>query len=159
MSFGAQAPERELLSGFLDWNRAVAAGKVADLPLDLATRVLTPTRLSPLNVLAHLAAVEYGWFDENFAGNPVRDDLDDHGEFRLHPGDTVASVVAEYEEACEHSRAIAARVSSLDELSVRAHHVWGNVTLRWVFVHMLEETARHAGHLDLMREQLDGRTG
>ena len=37
--------------------------------------------------------------------------------------------------------------------------MWGNVSLRWIFVHMIEETARHAGHLDLMREQIDGRTG
>ena len=70
-----------------------------------------------------------------------------------------AAQAPERELLSEHSRAIAARASSLDEVSVRAHHVGGNVTLRRVFVHMIEETARHTGHLDLVREQLDRRTG
>jgi len=61
-----------MLDGFLDWHRAVVARKVEDLTLDDATRVMTPTGLSPLGVVAHLAAVEYGWFDETFLGNPVR---------------------------------------------------------------------------------------
>ena len=48
---------------------------------------------------------------------------------------------------------------SLDQLSVGEHGVFGQVSLRWVLVHMIEETARHAGHLDLMREEIDGKTG
>ena len=75
------------------------------------------------------------------------------------PTDSVDSVVAEYRDVCEQSRAIAAAAPSLDELSLVVDDVWGNVSLRWIFVHMIEETARHAGHLDLMREQIDGRTG
>jgi hypothetical protein len=69
------------------------------------------------------------------------------------------SVVAEYRAACARSRAIIDAASSLDALSENADELRGNVSLRWILVHMLEETARHAGHLDLMRESIDGRTG
>ncbi len=140
--------------------RAVVARKVEGLTLEDAKRVTTPTGLSPLGVVAHLAAVEYGWFDETFLGNPVRQDLDDHGEFQLHADDTVASVVDEYAEACAHSRRRRrpaprpSTTSSALDTTLRGH-----VKLRWILVHMIEETARHAGHLDLMREQIDGRTG
>ena len=156
---GGRAEERTLLSGFLDWNRAVVEGKVRGLSWEDASRVMTPTGLSPLGVVAHVASAEVGWFAETFAGEPVDPDWEDHGSFRLRTTDSVASVVAEYRDACARSRVIADAASSLDELSVVADNNWGNVSLRWIFVHMIEETARHAGHLDLMREQIDGRTG
>jgi uncharacterized damage-inducible protein DinB len=156
---GARADEREMLNGFLDWHRAVVARKVEDLTLEDATRVMTPTGLSPLGVVAHLAAVEYGWFDETFLGNPVRLDLDDHGAFQLHDDDTVVSVVDEYAEACAHSRNVVAGAVTLDDLSTLDTPLRGRVKLRWILVHMIEETARHAGHLDLMRERIDGHTG
>ena len=156
---GGRAEERTLLSGFLDWNRAVVERKVQGLAQEDAARVMTPTGLSPLGVVAHLASAEVGWFAETFAGEPVDPAWDDHGSFRLRTADSVESVVAEYRDVCELSRAIAAAAPTLDELSVVADDVWGNVSLRWIFVHMIEETARHAGHLDLMREQIDGRTG
>jgi uncharacterized damage-inducible protein DinB len=156
---GARADERTMLDGFLDWYRSVVERKVVDLSLDDATRVMTPTGLTPLGVVAHLAAVEVGWFVETFAGEPVDPVWDDHGSFRLRDGDSVASVVAEYRTACERSRTIVAAAPTLDQLSARASEYRGNVTLRWILVHVIEETARHAGHLDLMREQIDGRTG
>ena len=80
--------------------------------------------------------------------------------YRMRRGDdTVESVLAMYEESCDRARAVVEHTESLDALSTDPHHVWGQVTLRWVILHMLEETARHAGHLDLMREQIDGKTG
>jgi uncharacterized damage-inducible protein DinB len=156
---GGQMDEREMLSGFLDWNRAVVANKVRGLSRENATRVMTPTGLSPLGVLAHLVAVEYGWFDEKFLGNPDRPDLDAHGDFRVLDDDTVDALLAEYAAACDHARTVVAEASSLDQLSVRASPHYGQVTLRWLLVHMIEETARHAGHLDIMREHIDGATG
>jgi uncharacterized damage-inducible protein DinB len=156
---GGRAEERALLCGFLDWYRAVVVNKVHDLSLDAAACRMTPTGLSPLGIVAHLAAVEYGWFDETFLGHASRDDLDQHGNFQLSATDTVASVVAEYELACADSRRVVAGAVSLDDLSVRSDDVFGNVSLRWVLVHMIDETARHAGHLDILREQIDGRTG
>jgi hypothetical protein len=148
-----------MLSGFLDWYRSVVEHKVEGLALDDAVRVMTPTGLSPLGVVAHLSAVEVGWFEETFAGQPVDPIWDDHGSFRIRDSDTVESVVAEYQDACAGSRGVVAAAPSLDDLSVRTDEVLGQVSLRWILVHMIEETARHAGHLDIMRETIDGRTG
>jgi hypothetical protein len=64
-----------------------------------------------------------------------------------------------YRDECTHSCQIADAATSLDQLSARRADFHGHVNLRWILIHLLEETARHAGHLDLMRETLDGRTG
>ena len=156
---GGRLEERELLVGFNDWYRGVIADKVNGLSLENATRVMTPSGLSPMNIVGHLAACEIGWFYEKFGGGEIDPFWDPYGEFRLQGDETVESILALYAEACERSRAVARDADSLDELSVVSHDVWGHVTLRWVMLHMLEETARHAGHLDLMREQIDGKTG
>jgi uncharacterized damage-inducible protein DinB len=156
---GGRAEEPALLAGFLDWYRSVVVHKVQGLSLEDAARVMTPTGMSPLGIVAHLAAVEVGWFAETFAGEVVDPDWEDHGEFRLRATDSVDSIVAEYEAACERSRSIVDKAASLDQLSAVADPYRGRVSLRWIFVHMLEETARHAGHLDIMREQIDGATG
>jgi uncharacterized damage-inducible protein DinB len=148
-----------MLSGFLDWYRAVIEHKVEGLTFDDATRVMTPTGLSPLGVVAHLAAVEVGWFAETFAGQPIDPMWDDHGSFKIREPDSVESILGEYRDACGRSREVVAAASSLDDLGARTDEVWGDVSLRWILVHMIEETARHAGHLDLMREAIDGRTG
>ncbi len=160
-ALGGREREPELLNGFLDWYRAIVENKVADLSLDDASRVMTPTGLSALGVVKHLGDVEQSWFRERFAGESIdtgASDEDPDVLFRIEPGETVASVVAFYRESTAHSRRIVA-ASSLDDLSQNASPFYGRVSLRWIVVHLLEETARHAGHLDLMREQIDGRTG
>jgi hypothetical protein len=156
---GGRLEERALLVGFIDWYRGVIVNKVTGLSLEDATRVMTASGMSPLNIVGHLAACEIGWFFEKFDGGDVDPFWEPYGEFELHGDETVESTLALYAEACGRSRAIVERTESLDQLSVVAHDVWGRVTLRWVLLHMLEETARHAGHLDLMREQIDGKTG
>ena len=70
--------------------------------------------------------------------------------------DTVERLLADYQEACAWSRATAAG-HALDD--VAPHFRMGEVSLRWIYVYMIEETARHAGHADILREQLDGTTG
>ena len=153
-ALGGQADERELLTGYLDWYRSVVEGKVADLSLQDASRIMTPTGLSPLGIVKHLSDVEQSWFRERFAGEEIDtawSDDDPLAAFRIEPGETVASTVAFYRESTDHSWR--------DEASVGESPFYGHVSLRWILVHMLEETARHAGHLDLMREQIDGRTG
>jgi uncharacterized damage-inducible protein DinB len=156
---GGRAGEREMLVGFLDLYRSVVERKAGGLSLEDATRTMTPSGLSILGVVAHLATVEYGWFIETFIGEPIDATLDDHGAFRLLPDDTVESVLAEYLDICERARAIVAAAPSLDVLGAVEDPNRGLISLRWILVHMIEETARHAGHLDVMREQLDGRTG
>lgn len=162
-SLGAQAGERELLTGYLGWYRAVVERKVADLSLEDASRVMTPGGLSPLGVVKHLGYVERSWFSVRFAAEEDKvhwpdDDLDPDWDFRIETSDTVASVLELYREAVRSSQRIADD-ASLDAVSASESPHYGYVSLRWILVHMLEETARHAGHLDLMREQIDGRVG
>ena len=158
---GGQANERDLLTGYLDWYRSVVEGKVADLSLQDASRIMTPTGLSPFGIVKHLSDVAQSWFRERFAGEEIHtawSDDDPLAVFRIEPGETVASTVEFYRESTDHSRRVVA-AASLDDASVGESPFYGQVSLRWILVHMLEETARHAGHLDLMREQIDGRTG
>jgi uncharacterized damage-inducible protein DinB len=158
---GTRRDERDTLVGFLDWYRAVIERKVEGLSGDDASRVVTPSGLSPLGIVQHLAYVERSWFRKRLTGERVETlhQGDDNAvQFELDPGTSVDSVLAFYRDECERSRAIVAD-AALDDVSVDEHPVYGQVTLRWILVHMIEETARHAGHLDLMREQIDGRTG
>jgi hypothetical protein len=104
---GGRADEVLLLTGFLDWYRAVVAHKVETLSMADASHVMTSTGLSPLGIVAHLAAVEVAWFAETFAGETVDPEWDDHGSFRLGTGDSVDSILVQYQAACERSQAIA----------------------------------------------------
>jgi hypothetical protein len=154
--------ERETLEGFLDWYRSVIERKVEGLSLGDATRVMTPTGMSALGIIKHLGWVERGWFRDVFAGEDVDAidvDGDNSAEFAIGGGDTVASVLAFYRAEIEATRGIAREAPTLDALSVRQTEFGEHVSLRWIMVHMLEETARHAGHLDLMREEMDGQVG
>ena len=154
--------ERETLEGSLDWYRAVVERKVDGLALDDAKRAMTPTGMSALGVLKHLGWVERGWFRETFAGEDVESidvDGDNTPEFTISNDDTVESVIGFYRAEVEESRRVCRDAPSLDALSAREALYRGHVTLRWILVHLLEDTARHAGHLDVMRENIDGRLG
>lgn len=153
------AGELETLNGFLDYLRASAVYKSQGLSdADAARRVL-PSLLTVSGLLRHLADVERCWFRERMDGQdgvPSRwSDEDPDGEFRVTEKDSLAEIIADYEAACAESREVAARYG-LDE-SGRGAGMTHN--LRWVLVHMIEETGRHCGHLDIVREMLDGVTG
>lgn len=158
-----QADERDSLSGFLDFYRGVIDRKLDGLSLTNATKQLTPTGLSVLGVVRHLGWVEYYWFRHCFAGEnvppPPREGNDNAIQFRIQPSETVVSVLDFYNSESIHSREVTAAADSLDTLSVRENPHFGRVSLRWILIHMVEETARHAGHIDIMREMLDGATG
>ncbi|HLI73096.1 MAG TPA: DinB family protein [Acidimicrobiales bacterium] len=162
-NFGGLSGERELLTGYLDWYRAVVEHKVEGLSLSDGARQLTASGLSPLGVVKHLGWVEYNWFRYVVAGEdvapPPRVDGDNAVQFRVDHSETAESILAFYRSEAEHARVVMDAVPSLDQVGVRESRLVGKVTVRWVLVHMIEETARHAGHLDLMREEIDGRTG
>ena len=162
MSDAPQKDERQLLEGFLDMYRATAVRKVLGLSDEDARRVMTPSGLSPLGVLNHLGWVEYQWFRVTFAGEDVAPAPREHDnnavQFEVNDNDTVSQVVTFYENECAHAREVAAS-AELVTSSVNESRYWGPVDLRWILVHMIEETARHVGHLDLMRESIDGATG
>jgi hypothetical protein len=157
-----QQGERDSLNAFLDWYRAVVANKIRGLSDDDAKRVMTPTGLCPLGVVAHLAWAERLWFRWRFAGEElegVEHSGDNSPTFQVGPGDTVASVLATYEDEGDRARLVVGATPSLDQLAIRTSKNYGIVSLRWLILHMIEETARHAGHLDIMRELIDGKTG
>jgi hypothetical protein len=110
-------------------------------------------------MVKHLASVEYGWFCSTFGRDtePLpRIDEDPEADMRAEPDETAADILAFYARA----RAAADRV--IEELDVEAlGTAWNGTTvsMRWVLIHMVEETARHAGHADILRELIDGATG
>lgn len=160
-TLGVRRDERETLEGALDWLRAVVEGKVQGLTPTQARKIMTPTGLGLLGVIKHLGWVERAWFREVFAGEEVESidsEGDNSAEFAVGPDDTVESILAFYRDEVERARQIAAG-PSLGTLSARTTTFGERVSLRWILVHMVEETARHAGHMDLMREAIDGRTG
>jgi uncharacterized damage-inducible protein DinB len=150
--------EREVLTGFLELYRGILPGKLAGLADADARRPLVPSPTTLLGLVKHLAAVEREWFGQVLEQRPAAElGLPRPGDgFALDPGDTVDGVVADYRAACAESRAAAGR-HQLDD--VVPHDRMGSVSLRWILVHMIEETSRHAGHADILREQIDGSTG
>ncbi|GAA1103429.1 DinB family protein [Nocardiopsis composta] len=152
--------ERETLEAFLDCQRLALERKAGGLSEADARRSLVPSATTPAGLLRHAACIELNWFQHILCGRPPEDlglDLSDpDSTFRVGEHDTVASLAAEYRRACAESRRAAARFALDDAVP---HPELGRVTLRWILVHMVEETARHAGHADILREQIDGRTG
>ncbi len=148
------AGERETLLDFLDYLRDCVVHKVEDLDTDVASAPGVGSGTSLLGLVKHLAWVEGVWFVDCLQGldNPLTS-----GE--LEPGDTVASVVATYRAAAARSDEAIRRSGDLGERLVRPGVAPEPMTLRWMLVHMVEETARHAGHADILREQYDGTTG
>jgi hypothetical protein len=119
-------------------------------------RVLTDSGTSILGLVQHLAEVERYWFGHHLAG-ATWDPGHEHG-MAVPAGRAAADVLAGYRAAIEDSdRAIRAAADPQARFAVP---VDGNRhTLRWAIAHMTSETARHAGHADILREQLDGTTG
>jgi uncharacterized damage-inducible protein DinB len=159
----AEADERTTLEAFLDYYRALMKRKVSGLSEEDASKRLVPSDTTLVGMIKHLTRVEASWFQHRLAQRPV-DELpavkrmfdDPEAEWRIDPGETVAQLIAAYDEQCAESRDAAQRFE-LDH--VVPHPELGEVSLRWILVHMIEETARHAGHADILREQIDGSTG
>jgi uncharacterized damage-inducible protein DinB len=155
--------ERGQLVQWLDWHRATVHIKCAELAEEHAWTAPLPS--SPLvsmgGVVNHLVWVEFNWFNRVLAGedrdyaNVPWSDEDPDGDFRQLGAETVAEALARYAAQCATSREIAARF----ELDSTGERRGKPVSLRWVYLHMIEETARHNGHLDAIRELLDGVVG
>jgi hypothetical protein len=154
------AEERELLEGFLEYHRHVVSGKLRGLSEEDARRQLVPSLTTPIGLVKHAAAVERNWFQHCLAERP-REQIagnarGDEASFEAARDETVADVIAEYDESCAESRRIAAGFALDDTVP---HDQLGPVSLRWIYVHMIREHARHIGHADILREQIDGATG
>ncbi len=159
-------PERDQLTAYLDYQRATVLQKCEGLgAAGLAQRIPTSS-LTLGGLLHHLALVEDWWFRVRFLGlehvEPWGDvdwDADPDWEFRTAAELDPDELRNRYAEACERSRAVVRDCPDLDRPSVAVSADGEHWDLRWVLLHMIEETARHAGHADLLREAIDGTVG
>jgi hypothetical protein len=151
-----RADELETALAFLGFQREVMVLKTEGLDEEQLRRVLVPTGTNLLGLIRHLAVSERYWFGFHLTGSQPAERFDFGMEV---PHDvTSAEVIADYRAAIADSdRAIRA---AGDPEAPLAELVQGDrLTLRWVLAHMTTETARHAGHADILREQIDGTTG
>ncbi len=158
------ADERTLLETFLDYHRATLLMKCEGLTDEqLRTRSVPPSSLSLLGLVRHMAEVERQWFRNILAGGDEPGifftDEEPDGDFDLGDDADVAADLATYREEVAVCRAIADRHPDLDAIGARLRRGVHEVSLRWIFVHLLEEYARHNGHADFLRERIDGATG
>ncbi|TLQ47166.1 DinB family protein [Streptomyces marianii] len=156
------AGEREMLEGWLDFHRETLALKCAGLGDEqLRETSVPPSGLSLLGLVRHMAEVERIWFRrvlEGEAAPPLYfSDEDPDGEFHLGSADTFEAAETVWRAEIERARELAAS-RSLDDTSKEERH-GKRFSLRWIYVHMIEEYARHNGHADLLRERIDGATG
>ncbi|MGH3951177.1 MAG: DinB family protein [Pseudonocardiaceae bacterium] len=154
----ATADERTTLEAFLDHYRDLIKRKVGGVSEEDARRRLVPSATTLGGLIKHLRWVEYRWFQLVLPGVAFEQTTgaDRLAEFGMTDDETVAGLVAAYDEQCARSRTSAARYQLTD---VGHRGEIGEVSLRWIYLHLIEETARHAGHADILREQLDGMTG
>jgi uncharacterized damage-inducible protein DinB len=160
------ADERTMLEGYLDAYRSLAVRKVAGLTQEQLAIAHPPTTMTLGGILKHLAVVEDDWFHSDLAGNDFpepwasvpADEIDDW-EWTSAANDSPEELRAIFDAACARSRAACADVASLDAMSVKTDGQGRPWSLRWIYVHLIEEYARHVGHADLIRESIDGSTG
>jgi Protein of unknown function (DUF664) len=151
--------EREILAGMLDFARGAVVRKASGLTEAQARLApVPPSTLTAAGVVKHLTGVERFWFSIDFADldveHPWPED-DPHGAFELGDGDTLAGLIEDYRAECARSDAAVADAGLAD--AARGPDM--DFLLRFAYAHMIQETARHAGHLDLIREVVDGTTG
>jgi uncharacterized damage-inducible protein DinB len=157
------ASERTALQGWLDYHRATLLWKCSGLDgAQLTTRPVESSTLSLLGLVRHMAEVERSWFRIRFAGQPglgllyCSDEFLD-GDFDLTDAAEAESDVAAFKAECRAADDAAAG-RSLDD-TFASPRDGRPMDLRWIYLHMIEEYARHNGHADLLRELIDGVTG
>ncbi|MGW4892324.1 DinB family protein [Kitasatospora sp. NPDC004240] len=154
---GLNADEATTLRTFLGYLREAVISKTAGLTDEEARRPGVASGTSLLWLVRHLTAVELNWFLWAYRG----DDVEPWDDDVPSPGDeTAEGAVAAYRAAIARADEVIAVNPDLDRPGVRSLRPGAEApSMRWVLVHMIEETGRHAGHADILREQLDGRVG
>ena len=157
------AGERAALEGWLDYHRSTLLGKCQGLTGEqLAQRAVPPSSLSLLGLVRHMTDVERAWFRIRSAGEPglgfryATEEFPDADFDFADPSGAEAGLAA-YRQECELARAAMAG-RPLDDTFFHPRY-GADIDLRWVYLHMIEEYARHNGHADLLRERIDGVTG
>ena len=156
--------ERAVLDHWLDLYRETVMLKIAGLTAELlAYRPFPPSSMSLIGVVRHLTEAEAYWLrsvllDEQNVPDYYATPTNQDGNFDDANATTAAADVAAYEATLSVTRANAAAWTDL-AVPVLGLRQGQQVSLRWILVHLLEEYARHLGHMDIVREQVDGRTG
>ena len=160
------ANERDALAQYLDYQRETILLKAEGLNREQLAQRIPTSALTLAGIMYHLALVEESWMEVRFSGLPEREDWvgvdwasDPDWEFRTATTMDPDELRKRYRAAGDRSRQVAAAAGSLDQMSAfKGDNDW-QFSLRWVLLHLIEETARHAGHADLLREAIDGSVG
>jgi uncharacterized damage-inducible protein DinB len=155
----ATGDERTMLVAFLESQRALLLWKLRNLDEDQAHRPMVDSGTSLLGLVKHLAWVERWWFVDYIGGAELdypwsEDDPD--ADWRIEEGESIESISQLFVDAVAEANAVIAATPDLYQLG---HKGKKRRSLRWVLLHMIEETARHLGHADILRELADGVTG
>jgi len=161
------ADEREMLVAFLDYQRAIMLDKASGLTQAQWGQRLEPSTMTLGGMIYHLTVVEESWFGDMFSGEGLGEpwasvdwEADRDWEWTVAPTMDPKTVLDAYRAAIARSNEIVASADKLDQLSTKSRGDTGeHWSLRWILIHMIEETARHAGHADLIRESIDGEVG
>ena len=155
--------ERPALEAWLDFHRATLLLKCAGLTADqLKERAVPPSRLSLLGLVRHMTEVERWWFRMHAANTdmPFPYDPDQTGQdFEALDGADAAANIEAYKQEITHARAAVAGKQLDDVVPSHSDHPERTRDIRRIYLHMIEEYARHNGHADLIRERIDGVTG
>lgn len=160
---GTTTDERTMLVEFLDYFRAVLERKAQGLDDEQARVRVAASAIDLLGLVRHMAEVERWWFRRLFTAEidtgvyELPDDMD--ADWHHGPADTLTDALVVWRAEVTRARDIVAAAASLDTIGVLRTSGRGDVSLRWIVVHMIEEYARHCGHADLIREAIDGATG
>jgi hypothetical protein len=155
------AGEKDTLVTFLHFHQDTILNKVAGLSDADLCRSTVPSGLSLIGLLKHATYVHARWFELCFGDESPGDLPWPANEWAMEDTDTVAGLLDAYRRHAELARVVVS-ISSLDDLNQGwSGGGWepGSYNLRWIVVHMIEELARHNGHADIIREQIDGATG
>jgi uncharacterized damage-inducible protein DinB len=154
--------EKAVLHASLARHRSVVVWKLDGLSDADLRRPVVPSGTNLLGLVKHLASIEFGWFASSF-GLPSEwipwDPEDSDADARVRPDESTADILAFYERAQASSDRVIAEHDLDVEVTPPEGLGSGAVTLRWILVHVLEDTIRHAGHMDIARELIDGRVG
>ncbi|MFF3645545.1 DinB family protein [Streptomyces sp. NPDC002564] len=153
---GTNTDEKTTLLAFLDYLRECVLAKAAGVPEPAVRTPGVPSGTNLLLLLKHLTAVELNWFVWAYAGEGEEPWAD---EDPVSAADSAADLAAAYRAAVARANEVVRACADLDRPGVRSLRETPPPSMRWVLVHMVEETARHAGHADILRERIDGSTG
>ncbi|MFD3586578.1 DinB family protein [Streptomyces sp. NPDC058683] len=164
VSAEAQGDERGALLSFIEEQRGGIRRALLGLTDEQAASRPSASELTLAGLLKHVAEVEQSWIARAKQEPPAieRDQSNWHETFQLVGDETVASQLAYWEEVAAGTEKFIRSVPSLDDTFPLPPQPWfppeGRVSMRWVCLHLIRELARHAGHADIVRESLDGKT-